>query len=144
MDNIVLSSKALPCTLSSHVPHLPTGTDYAPPAVTAQVRAGHSSQPGFEGGQLPLIKGLPMKRGFTNIFKVYYSLVGLDDLNAFEDGQRVTPEDLAEKQILRKPKQPVKVVGNGEITKAVTVAAHKFTRSAKEKIEAAGGRVEEL
>lgn len=107
-------------------------------------RAGHSSQPGFEGGQLPLIKGLPMKRGFTNIFKIYYSLVGLDDLNAFEDGQRVTPEDLAEKQIVRKPKQPVKVVGNGEITKAVTVAAHKFTRSAREKIEAAGGRVEEL
>lgn len=107
-------------------------------------RAGHSSRKGFEGGQLPLIKGLPMLRGFTNIFKVYYSIVGLDALNGFDEGQRITPEDLVDKQILRNLKQPVKVVGNGEITKAVTVAAHKFTRSAKERIEAAGGRVEEL
>ena len=107
-------------------------------------RSGHSLRPGFEGGQLPLIKGLPMKRGFNNIFKVHYSLVGLDALNAFDDGERITPEDLAQRQILRNLKQPVKVVSNGEITKAVTVAAHKFTRSARERIEAAGGRVEEL
>ena len=107
-------------------------------------RAGHSSRLGFEGGQLPLIKGLPMLRGFTNQFKVYYSLVGLDALNTFDDGDRITPEDLAQRQILRNLNQPVKVVGNGEITKAVTVAAHKFTRSARERIEAAGGRVEEL
>ena len=107
-------------------------------------RAGHSRQIGFEGGQLPLIKGLPMLRGFTNIFKVYYSLVSLDALNGFDDGQRITPEDLAQRQILRNLKQPVKVVGNGEITKAVPVAAHKFTRTARERIEAAGGRVEEL
>jgi len=107
-------------------------------------RAGHSSRLGFEGGQNPLIKGLPMLRGFTNIFKVYYSLVGLDALNTFDGGDRITPEDLVQRQILRNLKQPVKVVGNGEITKAVTVAAHRFTRSAREKIEAAGGRVEEL
>lgn len=107
-------------------------------------RAGHSRQIGFEGGQLPLIKGLPMLRGFTNIFKTYYSLVGLDSLNGFDEGQKITPEVLVQRQILRNLNQPVKVVGNGEITKAVTVAAHKFTRSARERIEAAGGRVEEL
>ena len=83
-------------------------------------------------------------RGFNNIFKVHYSLVGLDALNAFDEGDRITPEDLAQRQILRNLNQPVKVEGNGEITKAVTVAAHKFTRSARERIEAAGGRVEEL
>ena len=107
-------------------------------------RAGFSLRPGFEGGQLPLIKGLPMKRGFHNPFKVHYSLVGLESLNAFDEGERITPEDLAQRQILRNLKHPVKVVGNGEINKAVTVAAHKFTRSARERIEAAGGRVEEL
>ena len=107
-------------------------------------RTGHSSRLGFEGGQNPLIKGLPMLRGFTNIFKVHYSLVGLDALSTFDGGDRITPEDLVQRQILRNLKQPVKVVANGDITKAVTVAAHKFTRSAREKIEAAGGRVEEL
>ncbi len=107
-------------------------------------RAGHSSRRGFEGGQLPLIKGLPMLRGFNNIFKVHYALVGLDALNAFDEGERITPQEMAQRQILRNLKHPVKVVGNGEITKAVTVAAHKFTRSARERIEAAGGRVEEL
>ena len=107
-------------------------------------RSGSSLRPGFEGGQLPLIKGLPMKRGFHNPFKAYYSLVGLDDLDGFDEGERVTPEMLAQKNILRNLKQPVKVVGNGEITKAVTVVANRFTRSARERIEAAGGRVEEL
>ena len=85
-----------------------------------------------------------MLRGFNNIFKVNYSLVGLDDLNGFDDGQKITPEEMVQRQILRNLRQPVKVVGNGEITKAVTVAAHKFTRSARARIEAAGGRVEEL
>ncbi|PKB78476.1 MAG: 50S ribosomal protein L15 [SAR202 cluster bacterium Io17-Chloro-G9] len=107
-------------------------------------RSGGSPRPGFEGGQNPLIKGLPMKRGFNNPFKTYYSLVSLDQLNTFEGGARVTPEDLLGRQILRNLKTPVKIVGNGEITKAVTVAAHKFTRSARESIEAVGGRVEEL
>ena len=91
-----------------------------------------------------MIKGLPMKRGFHNPFKVYYSLVGLDDLDGFDEGERVTPEMLGQKNIIRNLKLPVKVVGNGEITKAVTVVANRFTRSAREGIEAAGGRVEEL
>lgn len=107
-------------------------------------RPGGSPRPGFEGGQNPLIKGLPMKRGFYNPFKTHYSLVSLDQLNAFEDGARITPEDLVERQFLKNLKRPVKIVGNGELTKAVTVAAHRFTRSARERIEAVDGRVEEL
>ena len=107
-------------------------------------RSGSGPRVGFEGGQLPIIKGLPMKRGFHNPFKTYYSLVSLEQLNTFEDGSRVTPEDLLEHQILQNLKQPVKIVATGEITKAITVAAHKFTRSARERIEAVQGKVEEL
>ena len=107
-------------------------------------RSGGSPRPGFEGGQNPLIKGLPMKRGFYNPFKTYYSLVSLDQLIDFEDGARITPEDLLDRQILRNLKNPVKIVGDGELTKSVTVVAHKFTRSARERIEAVDGRVEEL
>ena len=107
-------------------------------------RTGHSLRPGFEGGQLPLIKGLPMKRGFTNVFKIYYSLVKLEVLDKFDSGERITPEELFRRGYLRNLRQPVKILGDGQITKAVTVAAHRFTRSAREKIEAAQGRVEEL
>lgn len=107
-------------------------------------RAGYRRQLGFEGGQLPLIKGLPMKRGFTNIFKVYYSLVKVETLDNFDPGDRITPEVLYRRGYLRNPKMPVKIVGDGEISKAVMVAAHKFTRSARAKIEAAQGTVEEL
>ncbi len=107
-------------------------------------RSGPGPKPGFEGGQLPLIKGLPMKRGFTNRFKTYYSLVKLTTLEEFETGDHVTPEVLVQRGFLRNLRQPVKIVGDGEITKAVVVAAHKFTRSAQRKIEAANGRVEEL
>ena len=107
-------------------------------------RSGKGLRPGFEGGQLPLIKGLPMKRGFTNVFKTYYSLVKLDVLDNFDSGERITPEELLRRGYLRNLRQPVKIVGDGEITKAVTVAAHRFTRSAREKIEAAQGSVEEL
>ena len=107
-------------------------------------RSGPGPKPGFEGGQLPLIKGLPMKRGFTNIFKTYYSLVKLTTLDAFEAGDYITPEVLVQRGFLRNLSQPVKIVGDGEITKTVVVAAHKFTRTAREKIEAADGRVEEL
>lgn len=91
-----------------------------------------------------MIKGLPMKRGFNNIFKTYYALVKLDSLDQFNAGERISPETLQEKGILREKGMPVKILGDGEVTKAVTVAAHKFTRSAREKIEAAGGTVEEL
>ena len=107
-------------------------------------RSGKGLRPGFEGGQLPLIKGLPMKRAFTNVFKTYYSLVKLDVLDTFDSGERITPDELLRRGYLRNLRQPVKIVGDGEITKAVTVAAHRFTRSAREKIEAAQGSVEEL
>ncbi len=107
-------------------------------------RSGSSLRAGFEGGQNQLIKGLPMKRGFTNIFKTYYSLISLDTLDSFAAGERITPELLRERGFLKSLKQPVKIVGDGQLTKAVTVAAHRFTGSAREKIEAAKGKVEEL
>ncbi len=107
-------------------------------------RSGRGLRPSFEGGQLPLIKGLPMKRGFTNAFKIYYSLVKVETLDNFDGAERITPEALVQRGYLRNLKRPVKIVGDGEISKAVTVAAHKFTRSARQKIEAAQGTVEEL
>jgi len=107
-------------------------------------RSGGAARAGFEGGQLPLIKGLPMKRGFNNIFKTYYSLVTLETLDLFAAGDRITPELLQQRGFLKTLKKPVKIVGDGQLTKAVTVAAHRFTRSAREKIEAAKGIVEEL
>ena len=107
-------------------------------------RSGPGPRPGFEGGQLPLIKGLPMKRGFNNKFKTYYSLVKLEDLDRFDAGDRITPEVLQQRGYVKNLNQPIKILGDGEITKALTVAAHRFTQSAREKIEAAQGRVEEL
>ena len=107
-------------------------------------RSGGGPRLGFEGGQLPIIKGLPMRRGFTNIFKTYYSLVKLEALEQFEAGETVTPELLVERGYVRNLNQPVKIVGGGELTKQLTVAANKFTRTAREAIEAAGGTVEEL
>ena len=107
-------------------------------------RSGPGPRVGFEGGQLPLTKGLPMKRGFTNNFKTEYSLVKIGSLDEFSEGENVTPELLRQRGHLRNLKRPVKIVGDGEVSKPLTVAAHKFTRSAREKIEAAKGRVEEL
>jgi large subunit ribosomal protein L15 len=107
-------------------------------------RSGGGPRPGFEGGQLPMIKALPMKRGFTNIFKTYYALVKLDTLEQFNEGERITPELLRERGYLRDRKRSVKILADGQLSKPVTVAAHKFTSSAREKIEAAGGKVEEL
>ena len=107
-------------------------------------RSGGGPKPGFEGGQLPLIKGLPMKRGFHNRFKTYYSLIKIETLESFEEGERITPELLLEKGYLRNLNQPVKIVGDGEISKALTVVAAKFTQSAKQKIEAAKGTAEEI
>ena len=107
-------------------------------------RAGGGVRVGFEGGQLPLIKGLPMKRGFTNIFKTYYTLVNVETLESFEPDEYVTPELLLSRGYLRNLNQPVKILGDGELTKPLTVAAHKFTRTAREKIESAKGTVEEL
>ena len=90
-----------------------------------------------------MIKGLPMKRGFHNPFKTYYSLIKIETLETFDAGERITPELLLEKGYLRNLKLPVKIVGDGEISKAVTVVAAKFTKSAKQKIEAAKGTAEE-
>ena len=107
-------------------------------------RSGSGPPIWFEGGQLPLIKGLPMKRGFHNRFKTYYALVKLETLERFDAGERITPELLLEKGYLRNLNRPVKVVGDGEISKAVTVVDAKFTRTAKDKIEAAQGTAEEI
>ena len=108
-------------------------------------RSGKGLRPGFEGGQLPLIKGLPMKRGFNNRYKTYYALVNLSTLQErFEAGTRVTPELLRGLGIVRRASLPVKIVGDGELEHALTVAAHKFTASARAKIEAAGGSAEEI
>lgn len=105
-------------------------------------RSGGGTRPGFEGGQMPLIRRIP-KRGFNNIFRVDYSVVKLEDLNRFEDGAEITPELLKETRLVRKlEKGGVKILGNGSIDKKLTVKAHKFTQSATEKIEAAGGKAE--
>jgi len=102
-------------------------------------RAGSRMVPGFEGGQMPLVRRVP-KRGFNNIFRVEYAVVNLDQLA--ELGGDVTPDLLREKGLVR-GRKPVKVLGDGEITKAIRVVAHKFSKSARAKIEAAGGRCEE-
>lgn len=107
-------------------------------------RTGGGVRPYFEGGQLPLVRRLPHKRGFTNIFKVQYSIVNLDRLAEFAPGSTVDPEALAKAGIIKSAKEPVKILGRGELTCALTVAAHKFSASAKQKIEAAGGTVVEL
>lgn len=104
-------------------------------------RSGGGVRPGFEGGQMPLSRRLP-KRGFTHIFKTNYSVVNISSLNVFEDGTVVTPELLKEKRIIRKFNDGTKILGNGEMTKKLTIKAHKFTQSAKQKIEAAGGKAE--
>ncbi len=104
-------------------------------------RSGGGVRPGFEGGQLPLYRKHP-KRGFNNKFATNYVIVNLDKLNCFEDGAVVDMEALLEKKIIRKTLDGLKVLGGGEITKKVTVKANVFSASAKEKIEAAGGKVE--
>lgn len=104
-------------------------------------RSGGGVRPGFEGGNIPLYRRLP-KRGFTNIFGTVYSELNVEDLNRFENGAEVTPEILKSEGILKKQLDGVKILGNGELTKKLTVKAHKFSKSAVEKIEAAGGKVE--
>jgi len=103
-------------------------------------RTGYSGRPGFEGGQMPLVRRVP-KRGFTNIWKTEYSVVNLSQLAELEG--EINPEVLLEHGLVRSGKK-VKVLGDGEIGKALTVVANKFSKSAREKIEAAGGRCEEL
>ena len=107
-------------------------------------RSGGGVRLGFEGGQLPLIKRLPMIRGFTNIFKKQYSLVNLDRLASYPANIEVTPQLLAESGVLKDLKKPLKVLGRGELNVPLTVEAHRFSRSAREKIEATGGSVREI
>lgn len=104
-------------------------------------RSGGGVRPGFEGGQMPLHRRLP-KRGFTNIFATNYSEVAISKLNIFEDGTVVTSDLLKSSGILKKLEDGVVVLGYGELQKKLTVQAKRFTKSAVEKIEAAGGKVE--
>jgi ribosomal protein L15, bacterial/organelle len=104
-------------------------------------RSGGGVRPGFEGGQLPLYRRLP-KRGFNNIFAKHYATVNVSDLNRFEDGETINLEVLMAQRIIRKPLDGLKVLADGEITKKLTVEAKVFSASAKEKIEAAGGKAE--
>jgi len=106
-----------------------------------KARSGGGVRPGFEGGQMPLARRLP-KRGFTNIFAKVYATVNVDALNAFEDGAEVTAQLLKEKGAIKKIGDGLKILGGGELTKKLTVKAAKFTKSAEEKIIAAGGTVE--
>ena len=107
----------------------------------AKARSGGGKRPGFEGGQMPLTRRIP-KRGFTNIFAKEYAIVNVSALNAFEDGETVTAQALIEKGLIKKAMDGVKVLGGGELQKKLTVSVDKVTDSAKEKIEAIGGKVE--
>jgi len=107
-------------------------------------RSGRKPRRFFEGGQTRLIKRLPFRRGFTNPFRVEYSAVNLKDLQQLDAGTEVTPELLKEKGVLRSLRKPVKVLAHGELNKPLTVRAHKFSMTAREKIEAAGGSAVEI
>ena len=107
----------------------------------AKARSGGGKRPGFEGGQMPLTRRIP-KRGFTNIFAKEYATVNVSALNVFEDGATVTAEALIDAGLLKKTLDGVKVLGGGDLQKKLTVSVDKVTESAKQKIEAIGGKVE--
>ena len=98
----------------------------------------------FEGGQTPLVKRLPSTRGFTNIFKTDYTLVNLRRLRIFEEGAEVTPQSLLDAGLVPSLKKPIKVLGDGELQRPLVVKANKFSQTAKQKIEASGGKAEEI
>jgi large subunit ribosomal protein L15 len=101
-------------------------------------------RPGFEGGQLPLIKRLPKKRGFTNIFRLEYSVVNISRLNIFEAESEVTPEKLVAAGVVKSLRHPIKILAEGDIDRPLSVKANRFSAAAKAKIETAGGKVEEI
>lgn len=105
-------------------------------------RSGGGVRPGFEGGQQRLIKGMPTLRGFTNIFRKEYNIVNVSDLAGLADHEEIKPETLVDAGLIKNLKKPIKVLGNGDLEAAVTVAAHRFSQSARQKIEAAGGTVQ--
>jgi len=107
-------------------------------------RAGFRMSRGFEGGQLPLIRRLPRKRGFTNIFRIEYSIVNVGELSMFEAGSEVTPERLVVAGVVKSLRHPIKVLAEGDINHPLVVKANRFSAAAKAKIEAAGGEVEEV
>ena len=104
-------------------------------------RSGGGIRPGFEGGQMPLQRRLP-KRGFTNIFKKEYVIVNIQELNIFDDGTEVTIELMQDVGMVKGVKDGVKILGNGELQKQLTVKAHRFSKQAEEKISARGGKAE--
>ena len=107
-------------------------------------RSGFRMSRGFEGGQLPLIRRLPRKRGFTNIFRTEYSIVNVGKLSMFEAGSEVTPERLVVAGVVKSLRHPIKVLAEGDINHPLVVKANRFSAAAKAKIEAAGGKVEEV
>jgi len=107
-------------------------------------RSGYKMSRGFEGGQLPLIKRLPRKRGFVNIFRTEYSIVNVDKLNMFEAGSEVTPERLLAAGVVKSLRHPIKILAEGDISHPLLVKANRFSAAAKAKIEAAGGKTEEV
>lgn len=104
-------------------------------------RSGAKIRRGFEGGQMPLFQRLP-KRGFTNIFKQTWSVVNIEALNCFDDGTTVTPQLLKEAGLLKSLRDPLKILGDGELKRKLVVKAHRFSNQAQAKIEAAGGKAE--
>jgi large subunit ribosomal protein L15 len=105
-------------------------------------RSGGGKGPGFEGGQSPWYLRLPKYKGFNNIFKTEYQIVNLEDIDSFEEIEEITPEILYAVNLIKNPDKPVKILAKGSITKKLTIKASKFSKSAKEAIEAAGGKAE--
>ncbi|MCX8052650.1 MAG: 50S ribosomal protein L15 [Armatimonadetes bacterium] len=109
-----------------------------------KARTSGGVRPGFEGGQTPLYRRLPQRRGFRSFTRKEYAIVNLDDLDRFEAGTEVTPELLVTSRVVKNVKDGIKILGDGELTKSLTVRAHKFSKTAEEKIKAAGGTAEVL
>ena len=109
-----------------------------------KARSGFRMKPGFEGGQLPIIKRLPTQRGFTNIYKTVYEVVNVGQLSVFESGAEVDAVKLVAAGLIKNGMNPVKILGEGEISQPLTVKAAKFSAAAKDKIEKAGGKAEEV
>lgn len=107
-------------------------------------RSGGGVRLGFEGGQLPLIRRLPRKRGFTNIFKEEFSIVNVANLQRFAPNTEVTPEEMRKVGLIKSLKQGVKILGNGELDRPLVVKASKFSATAEKKISAAGGKIERI